>query len=560
MTMVGESGLAMKLDSETTELAVIAQAFRSISKEISYGGLANALLEAGLACSGAVRGAVLLSEGGELLAKADASFHREGAKVFASRPPCQFQLPPLLSERVLARQETVIGQGSRQASALTNLEESPSEQDIAFLCLPLINQDRTIGVLYLESGCDEERFTPRCVSAMSMLASQAAVSFESAQLFEALRETNMWMVRGQQLGRMGCYRWNTRTLLSRGSREVYRILGLDLNVNPVPFEAFRDRIHPADLPALERALAEALKTRSPFSHEYRAVHEDGTIVQVLAVGQFDFSPSGDLELEGIISDITEQKASEQAFTDTRAELARAARLASLGELAGSIVHEVNQPLTSVITSAEACLRWLARDFAELGEARKSAARVIDQARRASTVVSGLRSLVREGQLQLAEIQINEAVEEVLLISRRELERAAVALRTEFDPSLPSIKADRVQLQQVVLNLVRNAIDAMMDVEGRPRVLTASSKVDDGHVLVAIADTGIGIGIDPANKSRLFDPLYTTKDHGLGLGLSICRKIIGAHGGRLWAERNATHGAKFFFALPLCRSVRLAGSH
>ena len=559
MTLVGERRLAMTLENETFELELIAKAFQAISKEISYRGLAKALLQAALGYSGAVRGAVLLSEGDELLAKADASFPRERAKVFASHPPVgEFRLPADLSERVLTRQETIIRDDSWKGSALFDAADCPPEPDIALLCLPLIHQERTIGVLYLESEREQETFTPRCVSVMSMLASQAAVSFESARLFEALRETNMWMVKGQQIGRMGSYRWNTRTLLSRASRECYRIFDIYLDVNPVPFEVFKERVHPDDFPALERALAEAVSTESPFSHEYRVVHEDGTTLHVVAVGQFDLGPSGDVELEGIIADVTERKIAEQALTDARAKLARTARLASLGELAGSIVHEVNQPLTGIITSAEACLRWLARDPAELGEARKSAMRVIEQGYRTSTVVSGLRSLVRDAQLQFADVQINDAVEEVLLLSKRELERAGVTLRTDFDTSMPKIEADRVQLQQVVLNLVRNAIDAMVTANAGARVLSASSKVTDGHASVTIADTGVGI--DSANRERLFDALYTTKGEGLGLGLSICRKIVSAHGGRLWAEKKDTPGATFTFALPLRRSVQLPRSN
>jgi signal transduction histidine kinase len=549
----------MTLENQTFELELIAKAFQAISKEISYGGLAKALLKAALGYSGAVRGAVLLSKGSELLAKADASFPRERAKVSALHPPVgEFQLPADLSERVVTCQETVVRHDSRKGSALIAPTEGRTGSGITILCLPLIHQEQTIGVLYLESERKVEAFTPRCVSVMSMLASQAAVSFESAQLFEALRETNMWMVKGQQIGRMGSYRWNTRTLLSRASRECYRIFDINLDVNPIPFEVFRDRVHPDDFPALERALAEAVSTKSPFSHEYRVVHEDGTTLHVVAVGQFDLSPSGDVELEGIITDVTERKVAEQALTDARAELARTARLASLGELAGSIVHEVNQPLTGIITSAEACLRWLARDPADPGEARKSAMRVIEQGCRASNVVAGLRSLVREAQLRFTDVQINEAVEEVLLLSKRELERADVTLRTDFDTSLPMIRADRVQLQQVVLNLVRNAIDAMAAVNGRTRLLSVSSKVIDGHASVLIADTGVGI--DRVSRERLFDALYTTKGEGLGLGLSICRKIISAHGGRLWVEKNTTHGVTFTFALPLGRCVQLPRSN
>jgi signal transduction histidine kinase len=553
MIVLGEGRCAMRREDDTFELEMIAKAFRTISKEISYGGLAAALLETALGYSRAARGAVLLSEGDELLAMVDANFPREKAKILVSHPPIdELRLPAELNDRVLTRKETVVKQDSWKSSPLIGPAVYPPERDIALLCLPLIHQERTIGVLYLESVREEELFTPRCVSVMSMLASQTAISFASAQLFDALRETNMWMIRGQRIGRMGSYRWNTRTLLSRGSRECYRILGLDLGVNPLPFEAFRDRVHLDDLTALERSLAEALSTQSQFSHEYRVVHKDGTTLHVVAVGQFDLGPSGDVELEGIIADITERKAAEQALADAQSEMARAARLASLGELAGSIIHEVNQPVTGIIASAQACLRWLARDPTEIDEARKSVIRIVELGHRVSNVVSGLRSLVRDGHLQFANVQINEAVEEVLLLLKRDLERAGVVVRTTFDTSLPNIEADKVQLQQVVLNLARNAIDAMADLSGRARVLTVSSKFVDDNASVAIADTGVGI--DPAIGEHLFDALYTTKDRGLGLGLSICRKIVLAHRGRLWSEKNTNHGTIFTFSIPVRQSA------
>jgi C4-dicarboxylate-specific signal transduction histidine kinase len=206
-----------------------------------------------------------------------------------------------------------------------------------------------------------------------------------------------------------------------------------------------------------------------------------------------------------------------------------------------------------MASAEACLQWLAREPVEVDEARRSARRVITQSRRLADVISGLRSLVRDAQLHLAGVHLNQAIEEVLLFSKRELELAGVVLKADFDSSMPNIEADRVQLQQVVLNLVRNAIEAMADVEGA-RVLSVSSKLTDSYASVSIADSGAGF--DPAGRDHLFAPLYTTKSHGLGLGLSICRKIISAHGGRLWAENDTTRGATFTFILPLHRSGRL----
>ena len=493
-----------------------------------------------------------------MLAKADASFPREKARFFASQPPArEFRLPADLSERVLSRQETVVREASSEDSALIDPAE-PTSRCICQLFLPLVHQECTIGVLYVEAEQDQGTFTPRCVWVMSMLASQAAASFESVRLFEALRETNMWMVKGQEIGRMGSYRLNTRTLLSRASRECYRIFDIDLDINPVPFEVFEKRIHPDDLPVLQQAITKAVSTRSAFSSEYRVVHRNGATFHVVAIGQFDRGPSGDVELEGIITDVTDRKVAEQALADARNELARAARLASVGELAGSIIHEINQPLTRIVMSAEACLIELARNPAALDEARKFATGVVEQAYRAAEVITGLRSLARDAQLEFANVDINEAIEEVLLLSKRELEQASVTLHTDFDRSLPKVEADLVQIEQVVLNLVRNASEAMVDVEGRNRILTVSSKAVDCHVSITIADTGIGI--TPANKERLFDALYTTKARGLGLGLSICRKIVAAHGGRLWLEEGTMHGTAFRFALPLRQSIRMSGSN
>jgi len=424
--------LGMRFDNENEELELIARAFQIVSREISYQGLAKALLTEALSYSGATRGGILLSEEQELLARADASFPRERGTFFASFPPStEFLLPPDLAERVLHRKETVVRQAAGESSALIE-PSNPSHHKITQLCLPLIHQEWAIGVLYLESEKDEQTFTPRRVRVISLLASQAAVSLESVRLFEALRETNMWMVKGQQIGGMGSYRWNTRTLLSRTSRECYRIFDIDFDVNPVPFEMFKSRVHPDDFPALEQALAEAIRTKSSFSHEYRVVHRDGKTLQVVAVGQFDDGPSSDVELEGIITDITDRRAAEQALADARNELARATGLASLGELAGSIVHEIDQPLTGINMSAEACLRWLAKDPSEPAEACRSAMRIIEQARRAAEVVGAVRSLVRGTQVQFAPFDINEAIAEVLLLSKREIERAGVTVRAEFD--------------------------------------------------------------------------------------------------------------------------------
>ena len=538
------------IEDGSIELDLMARTIPILSGQVCCEGLARTLLTAALACTEADSGAALLLAGRELFAEAGACFLREQADVLVSYPPdLEFRLPAPLREKVLSCQRTIITDYSYTTSALVNPKDAwQAPRYMALLCMPIINQGRTAGILYLESEVGSASFGKQRVTAVSALASLAASSFESLRFSEALRETHMWMDKGQKIGRMGSYRWNTRTRLSWGSRECYRIFDLNPETNPIPFDAIQDRIHPDDLPCLERALAQALSTRSYFRQGYRVVHSDGTTLDVLAEGQFDIGLSGDLEMEGIITDITGRKAAEQALADARAELARAARLASLGELAGSIIHEINQPLTAIKTSAEACLRWLAKSPIQAKEARASAVRVIEEGRRATAVVEGLKTLVRDERLQLSDVDINQAVREVLLITKSELDRSGITLRTDFDEDLPEIRADRVQFQQVVLNLVRNSIDAMAGVDGRTRYLTLASKIADKHAVVTVVDNGVGF--DPAHEDRLFEALFTTKEEGLGLGLTICRKTIAAHGGHLWGRPNMEHGATFTFTLPL----------
>jgi PAS domain S-box-containing protein len=258
----------------------------------------------------------------------------------------------------------------------------------------------------------------------------------------------------------------------------------------------------------------------------------------------------------VCSDITESKraedklrASEQRLTDAQMELARVTRMTTLGELTASIAHEVNQPLAGVIANAEACLRWLDRGTPDLDAVRRSAQWVIADGYRASKVIRRVRALANKAGIEKAPLDINDVVREVIALVQRELFSQKVSVRTEFAPALPMILGDRVQLQQVIINLVMNGIEAMQSVTDRPRELAIRSCQDETkQVLVSVTDCGVGISADNAN--RLFTAFFTTKSSGMGMGLSICRSIMEAHGGRLWATANTPHGATFQFTLPV----------
>jgi len=221
----------------------------------------------------------------------------------------------------------------------------------------------------------------------------------------------------------------------------------------------------------------------------------------------------------------------------------------LGELTASIAHEVNQPLAAVVANAEACLRWLDRGTPDLDEARRSVERIVKDAKRAAEVIRRVRALLNKADTQKAPLNINDVVKEVIALVQRELLSHRVSPRMELAPALPVVLADRVQLQQVIINLVMNGIEAMQPVTDRPRELVIRSHQDEAHqVLVTVKDCGVGISAE--NADRLFNAFFTTKSSGMGMGLSICRSIMEAHGGRLWATANVPHGATFQLTLPV----------
>jgi signal transduction histidine kinase len=251
----------------------------------------------------------------------------------------------------------------------------------------------------------------------------------------------------------------------------------------------------------------------------------------------------------LIKEVLERQRAEEALREARAELARAARLTTMGELAASIAHEINQPLTAIVTNGSAGLRWLNRATPDLDEARQAFARMVSDGQRAGDVIRGLRGLATKSGPQLTTLDIDDVIRDVLALTHSELQRHGVVLRTDLTVGDQPLVGDRVQLQQVLLNLILNGIDAMHSITDRPKELRVSSGLTGpGSVLVSVEDTGTGL--DPAVSLRIFEPFVTTKADGLGMGLSICRSIIDAHGGRLWVSARAPHGTAFRFTVPI----------
>jgi C4-dicarboxylate-specific signal transduction histidine kinase len=308
-------------------------------------------------------------------------------------------------------------------------------------------------------------------------------------------------------------------------------------------------VHPEDRGYAVQRYDQVVHEGKLYDVEYRVIRPDGSVRFVQSMGEPIRNGDGTVvRLVGALLDITERRQTEEALREAQAELAHVTRVSTLGEMTASIAHEINQPLAAVVNNANACLRWLAGPTPNLEEARQSAALIITDGHRAGEIISRIRALVKKAPPRKDWVNINETILEVIALARSEVHRHRVSLQTQLSSDVPLILGDRIQLQQVILNLIINAIEAMSGVGEGPRELLVSSRKNDSQgALVAVGDSGPGL--DPDSLDHLFTAFYTTKPQGMGMGLAISRSIIEAHGGRLWASLNAPRGAVFQFTLP-----------
>ncbi len=363
---------------------------------------------------------------------------------------------------------------------------------------------------------------------------------------QELRRSEAFLGEAQHLSRIGSFSWRVATDEIAWSEQLYRIFQIDRDAQ-VTFELIGTRIHPEDLSVFQEHIERSRRDRSDVQLEFRLRMPDGAVkyVHVVAHTRGDHA---ELEYIGAVQDVTERRSSEQALSKARSELSHVARVTSLGVLTASIAHEVNQPLSGIVTNASTCLRMLAADPPNVDGARETARRTIRDGNRASEVITRLRALYGKKEPTIESVDLNEATREVIALSLSELQRNRVVLRPELADDLPPVTGDRVQLQQVILNLVRNGSDAMSNVEDRPRQLLIRTERDEGdRVSLTVQDAGTGF--DPQAVDRLFEGFYTTKNDGMGIGLSVSRSIIESHHGRLWATLNNGPGAAFSFSIP-----------
>jgi PAS domain S-box-containing protein len=415
------------------------------------------------------------------------------------------------------------------------------------LCLPIFKETKVIGALYLENNLTTRAFTTDRVAVLDFLGSQAAIWLENARLYSDLRRSEALLKEAQHLSSTGSWYWRVELDTLDFSEQACRIYELDPG-QTVTLGVIASRIHPEDLAILQDMIESARGPATDLDYLYRAQMPDGSIKHLHLVAHGSRDKEGRLEYIGAIQDVTQRHRAEEALSKARSELAHVTRVTTLGALAASIAHEVSQPLSGIITNSSTGLRMLAAEPPNVEGAKETVRRTIRDGQRASAVITRLRALFGNKGSVDEPVDLNDATREVITLSRNELQRSRIVPRTELAADLPPVLGDRVQLQQVILNLILNAADAMSAVEDHARQLVIRTEVEEGErVRLSVQDAGVGL--EAQEVERLFEAFYTTKSDGMGMGLSVSRSIIEGHHGRLRAEPNEGPGATFSFSLP-----------
>jgi PAS domain S-box-containing protein len=366
------------------------------------------------------------------------------------------------------------------------------------------------------------------------------------QAERALQRSETYLAEAQRLSNMGSFGWRIGTEEIFWSKETYRIMGFDETVEPT-IGLLLQRVHPDDRKLVQQQLDRALRGEPDYDYEYRLLMPDGDIKHLHVRAHRQVDEAGEEELVGALMDVTTTRKAQEALQIAQTALAHVTRVSTLGEMSASIAHEVNQPLAAIVTNAESSLRWLSRQTPDIEEAVTGIGKIVTDAHRAGEVIRRIREFSKKVDPEMIRLDINEVVEEAVTLLQYEALRHGVAIRLDLDSRLLPVRGDRVQLQQVIINLAVNGMQAMTTVRDRDRVLIMRTQPHQSdRVLVAVED--VGIGIKPENADRLFSAFYTTKPDGLGMGLSICRSIVEAHGGRVWASPRTGPGMTFQFTI------------
>jgi PAS domain S-box-containing protein len=536
------------------DVASVVRASQAVSSEIELPKLVERLLTIAIENAGADRGLLILPSGAEYLIRAEARATGDLVSVAMRQDPMTgIGCPESLVRYVIRTQESVILDDASKPNLFSSDGYLRDHRSRSILCLPLIRQRELVGILLLENTLTSHAFTPARIAILKLLAAQAAISLENTRLYGDLQQREMKVRRLVDSNIIGILIGNPDGHVVEANRAFLQIVGYD-QADVAAGRLGRTELTPPEWRDRDaRAVVELKTTGSvqPFEKEY--FRKDGNRVPVL-VGGATLDERGDSVVIFAV-DLTERKRAEaesreteRRYREVQLELEHANRVATMGELAASIAHEVNQPLAGLLTSAETAVRWLDRQPPNLERARPSIERVIDEGKRAADIVSRIRGLSKKAPVRKENLDINETILGVMGLARAAISEKGVSAQLQLAEGLTPILGDRVQLQQVILNLIMNAVEAMSEVSEVPReLLVTTGQADPDGVLVAVGDSGPGL--PQADPERVFDAFYTTKSSGLGLGLSICRSIVDAHGGELWAKPNVPRGTVFSFTVP-----------
>jgi PAS domain S-box-containing protein len=536
--------------AEYLDLTAAIKVSQAVFGEVVPERLIDTLLRHAIEYAGAERGLLITPRERELRVEAEAL---TGGNRVVAQPGNGAALPESVVHYVARTRESVI---LSDASVQNPFSVDPYIARLrarSMLCLPLINGAKLVGVLYLENNLASHVFTSARIAMLKLLASLAAISLENSRLYRDLAERESKIRRLVDANIIGIFIWRFDGQIVEANEAFLRMVGYDRA------DIDAGRVKRADLSAPEwrerdlRTIIE-LKTAGivqPFEKEY--TRKDGQRVPIL----IGFAAFGEQSDQGVafVVDLSERKRAEtetreveQRYREMQASLAHANRLATVGQLTASIAHEIKQPIAASAVNAQAAMRWLRAEPPKLKEARQALDRVVTDAMRAGDVLCRIRDLVTKAPQHRELLRINEAIFEVVELVRGELTKNGVAVELTLPDNLPQVSGDRVQLQQVMLNLILNAVEAMTATSGEPRELQIGTARDEsGGVRVTVRDSGPGIA--PEDIERIFDPFYTTKSGGMGMGLSICRSIVEAHEGLMWAAPNAPRGTVFLLVLP-----------
>jgi len=584
------SAATIEAPVEQLDLGTVVKVSHAVSGEIVLEQLVQTLMVIAIEHAGAERGLLILPFGQEQRIAAEARTGREGVEVQLQKVSItSSDLPDTLFRYVIRTHENVILDDASVHNLFSDDEYIRRQKPRSVLCLPLVKQAKLMGVLYLENNLVPGVFTTKRLAILELLASQAAISLDHARLYADLIQENNDRRKAEEALRASEERWSMLAenssagiaLIAPNGRFLAANLALQEMLGYTESElqgrTVADISYEEDRTDTEARLADAHEgQRRVYRVEKRYRRKDGRVIWVdVSSVLVPATGNNSAFFSVVIVDITKRKRAEEqlhqkeiSLREAQNELAHFSRVTTMGELAASIAHEVNQPLSGMVTNANAGLRWLAGDSPNLAEAREAIRRIVRDGNRANDVISRMRALFKKAPAGKEPVDINEVVQEVLVLAQTELQKNRISLRTQFANDLPILRGDKIQLQQVILNLVINGIEAMSGVAEDERELWVSSQKltetlgeadketmgsndlidsESAYALIAVRDSGPGLSA--AELQRVFDTFYTTKSQGMGMGLAICRSIIEAHDGRLWVTTNPPRGAVFQFTLP-----------